>query len=189
MVYVKFATGIGAGILLGGRLYRGASGIAGEIGHVIVDPDGVVCRCGNRGCLETVAAAPALVDLLRRSYGADFSTAEMLAGSAVGNVACHRVMADAGRAIGRALADLVTCLNPSLIVVGCHPDAAAEPLLNGIREAIGRYALPAAVQAVSVAARSRRGARRAARSPGPRDFPNHQPTNHDGMTTVKEEEL
>lgn len=147
MVYVKFATGIGPGIILGGRLYRGASGIAGEIGHVIADPDGVVCRCGNRGCRETVAAAPALVDLLRRSYGADFSAAEMLAGSAVGNVACRRVMADAGRAIGRALADLVTCLKPSLIVVGCHPDAAAEPQLNGIREAIGRYALPAAVQA------------------------------------------
>lgn len=54
MVYMKFATGIGAGIILGGGLYRGASGIAGEIGQVIVDPDGVVCRCGNRGCLETV---------------------------------------------------------------------------------------------------------------------------------------
>ncbi len=61
VVYLKVASGVGAGIVLGGRLHRGASGIAGEIGHVQVGEDGQVCRCGNRGCLETMvsAAAPA----------------------------------------------------------------------------------------------------------------------------------
>ena len=58
VVYVKVASGLGAGIVLGGRLHRGATGIAGEIGHVQVGEDGQVCRCGNRGCLETVVAAP-----------------------------------------------------------------------------------------------------------------------------------
>ena len=61
MLYVKVASGLGAGIVLGGRLHRGASGIAGEIGHVQVGEDGQVCRCGNRGCLETVVSAPRLL--------------------------------------------------------------------------------------------------------------------------------
>ena len=58
VVYLKVASGVGAGIVLGGRLHRGASGIAGEIGHVQVGEDGQVCRCGNRGCLETMVSAP-----------------------------------------------------------------------------------------------------------------------------------
>ena len=66
LVYLKVSSGIGAGLILNGRLYRGSSGLAGELGHVLVDPDGIVCRCGNRGCLETVAATGALVDCLRR---------------------------------------------------------------------------------------------------------------------------
>ena len=61
LVYLKVASGIGAGLILNGRLYRGSGGLAGELGHVLVDPEGIVCRCGNRGCLETVAAAGALV--------------------------------------------------------------------------------------------------------------------------------
>ena len=56
MVYLKVASGIGAGLILNGRLYRGSAGLAGELGHLLVDPEGMVCRCGNRGCLETLAA-------------------------------------------------------------------------------------------------------------------------------------
>ena len=69
MVYLKVSSGIGAGLILNGRLYRGTAGLAGELGHLLVDPDGLVCRCGNRGCLETLAATGALVELLRRSHG------------------------------------------------------------------------------------------------------------------------
>ena len=69
VIYVKVASGIGAGIILGGRLHRGVTGNAGEIGHVEVRPDGVVCRCGNRGCLETVASASALLAVLRPVHG------------------------------------------------------------------------------------------------------------------------
>ena len=73
LIYLKVSAGIGAGLILNGRLYRGSAGLAGELGHVLVDPDGIVCRCGNRGCLETVAATGALVDLLRRSHGEDLT--------------------------------------------------------------------------------------------------------------------
>ena len=73
LVYLKISSGIGAGLILNGRLYRGSAGLAGELGHVLVDPDGIVCRCGNRGCLETVAATGALVELLRRSHGEDIT--------------------------------------------------------------------------------------------------------------------
>jgi predicted NBD/HSP70 family sugar kinase len=152
LVYIKVASGIGAGLILGGRLYRGATGIAGELGHVIVAADGAVCRCGNRGCLETVAAAPALVELLRRSYGESFTSADMLAASAAGDLGCRRVLGDAGRAIGRALADLVNCINPSLIVVGGELSAAGDPLLDGIRESVRLHALPAAAEAASITA-------------------------------------
>ena len=69
MAYLRLSAGIGAGLVIGGRPFRGARGVAGEIGHVLVDPQGPICRCGNRGCLETFASPPALCELLRRSHG------------------------------------------------------------------------------------------------------------------------
>ena len=78
LVYLKVSSGIGAGLILNGRLYRGTSGLAGELGHVLVDPDGIVCRCGNRGCLETVAATGAVVDCLRPTLGDDLTVADVL---------------------------------------------------------------------------------------------------------------
>ncbi len=69
LVYVKAATGVGAGLVFGGRLFRGAGGTAGEIGHMTVDERGPVCRCGNRGCLEALAGADAVLGPLRRRHG------------------------------------------------------------------------------------------------------------------------
>ena len=152
IVYIKLASGIGAGIVCGGRLHRGASGIAGEIGHVLVNPDGPICRCGNRGCLETAAAAPALLALLTPALGEDATMPAMLAASEAGHPGARRVLADAGRSVGRAAADLVNALNPELIVIGGELGAAGAPLLDGLRESIDRYALPAAARAVEVRA-------------------------------------
>src|ERR1700750_1813415 len=73
LIYLKVSSGIGAGLILNGRLYRGSGGLAGELGHVLVDPHGVVCRCGNRGCLETVAGTGALIDRLRPTHGDDLT--------------------------------------------------------------------------------------------------------------------
>jgi glucokinase-like ROK family protein len=150
LVYLKLSSGIGAGLVLGGRLHRGTSGIAGELGHVLSTTDGLVCRCGNRGCLETVAAAPALIELLRISHGSALTVADLLRLAADGDVGVRRVFGDAGRSIGRALADLVNAVNPELVVVGGDLSAVGEPLLDGIRASVERYALPAASEALQV---------------------------------------
>jgi predicted NBD/HSP70 family sugar kinase len=152
LVYLKVSSGIGAGMILNGRLYRGTAGLAGELGHLLVNPDGLVCRCGNRGCLETLAATGPLVELLRRSHGDDITVARMLALARDGDLGCRRVIADAGRAIGQAVSMLLNVLNPELLVVGGDLAAAGDMLLDGVRESIARAALPSAAQAASVTA-------------------------------------
>lgn len=149
-VYLMLSSGIGAGLILQGRLYRGSVGLAGELGHVLVDPDGPVCRCGNRGCLETAAAGPALVEQLRRSHGDGLTVRDMLRLAREGDRGCCRVLADAGRAVGSAVAVLCNVLNPSLLVVGGELGGAGELLLDGVRESIRRWALPAAAEALEV---------------------------------------
>ncbi len=152
LVYLKIASGIGGGIVLGGRLHHGATGIAGEIGHVQVKADGAVCRCGNRGCLETVASAPALLESLRPAYGDGLTVRAMLELAADGGHGARRVIKDAGWAIGRAVADLCNSLNPEAIVVGGVVGTAGAPLLDGIRESVDRYAQPGTAEAVRVTA-------------------------------------
>ncbi len=142
LVYLKVSSGIGAGLILNGRLYRGSAGLAGELGHVLVSPDGVVCRCGNRGCLETVAGTGALVDLLRRSHGDDITIEGMLEAARNGDAGCRRVIHDAGRALGTVAATLLNLLNPEMLIVGGHLAAAGDILLDGLRESISRAALP-----------------------------------------------
>ena len=152
VVYVMISAGIGAGLVLGGRLYHGASGTAGELGHIQIRADGAVCRCGSRCCLETVAATGPLLSLLRPTHGADLTLHGLLELVADGDLPARRVVNDAGRAVGRAVADLCNYLNPAAIIVGGDLSAAGPPLLEGIREAIDRYALPGASASVEVKA-------------------------------------
>lgn len=152
LVYVKVASGIGAGIVLGGRIHRGTRGLAGELGHVRSEPQGRLCRCGSRGCLETVAAAPALLELLREAQGDQLTINGLLELVREGDVGASRLVADAGRAIGRALADTCNLLNPELIVVGGELSEAGEPLITGVRDSLQRYGLPASVAEVRVVA-------------------------------------
>jgi glucokinase-like ROK family protein len=152
LVYLKVSSGIGAGLILNGRLYRGSQGLAGELGHVLVDPDGIVCRCGNRGCLETVAATGALVDLLRRSHGEDVTVQDMLDAARAGDLGCRRVIHDAGRALGQVMATLLNVLNPELLVVGGDLAAAGDLLLDGMRESVSRAALPEASRGAELVA-------------------------------------
>ncbi len=154
LVYLMISSGIGAGLVLNGRLYRGAEGLAGELGHVLVDADGPVCRCGNRGCLETVAGTDALAELLRRSHGDGLDGRAIVRLAREGDLGCRRVIADAGRAIGKAAATLVNVLNPELLIVGGDLADAGELLLDGVRESLERSALPTAVQAAAVVAGS-----------------------------------
>ncbi len=152
LVYVKVSSGIGAGLVLDGRLYRGATGIAGEFGHVLVDPDGAICRCGNRGCLETVAATGPLRELLRPTYGDDFGVADLVAQAAAGDAGCRRVLADAGRAIGLQLAGVCNVFNPDRIVIGGELSVAGDSLLDGIRDSLSRHAQPGAYAAAGLVA-------------------------------------
>jgi predicted NBD/HSP70 family sugar kinase len=150
VVYLKVSSGIGAGFVLDGSVYRGSTGNAGEIGHVLVRPEGAVCRCGKRGCLESVASAPALVELLRPTHGPELTVPGLIDLVAAGDLGALRVVDDAGRAIGRVLADLCDLLNPEAIVVGGDLAVAGEPFLAAIRQVIDRRALPAAARAVDV---------------------------------------
>ncbi len=149
VVYLKIASGVGAGIVLGGRLHRGASGIAGEIGHVQVGEDGQVCRCGNRGCLETMVSASRLLDLLRPAYDEPLSIEQVLVLDAEGDAGVRRVLNDAGRTIGRAVADLANSLNPELVVVG-GTLGGSPSVVDGLRGALDRYAQPDTAAALEV---------------------------------------
>ncbi|HVM28763.1 MAG TPA: ROK family transcriptional regulator [Mycobacteriales bacterium] len=149
LAYVKVATGIGCGLILNGRPFRGAGGTAGEIGHLPVMPNGPVCRCGNRGCLETVAGAEAVRDLLRPVLG-DVEIASVARRAQEGDLACRRVMADTGTLIGQAVASLVNLVNPRRLVIGGPFAAVGDVLLDPLRQAVLRSAIPSAAAELEV---------------------------------------
>jgi predicted NBD/HSP70 family sugar kinase len=141
-VYVMLSDGVGSGIMLNGHLHQGATGTAGELGHVVVAPDGFVCRCGNRGCLETVAGARALTTALSQVRGPGTTLDDVLRLAHDGDPGALRAIEDAGRAVGRALSGLCTMLDPRLIIVGGRTAAAGKPLLDGIRASLARELSP-----------------------------------------------
>jgi predicted NBD/HSP70 family sugar kinase len=150
MVYIRLSAGIGAGIVSDGRLLLGASGLAGEIGHLPSVSDGRICRCGNRGCLETVASPVAVARLLETSWGERVTPADLPRLLAAADRGTQRAVEDAGEAVGRALAALVTLFNPELIVVGGDLAAAGELIFEPIRSSVRRHALPAVAEHLSV---------------------------------------
>jgi predicted NBD/HSP70 family sugar kinase len=152
VAYLKVSTGIGAGLIMDGRLFHGTGGMAGEIGHTIMDEQGPVCRCGKRGCLETLAGASALVELLEPRLERVISTGELLELAAGGDSGARRVIADAGMHIGGAVATLCDLFNPELIVVGGELSAAGEVLLDPMREQVHRNAIPATARDVEIVA-------------------------------------
>ncbi|WP_433798197.1 ROK family protein [Actinomycetospora sp. CA-084318] len=154
-LYLKLSDGVGAGLVLGGRPYRGRSGTAGELGHVVVDdsggpPGGAVCRCGNRGCLETWASTATVVGLLEPLLGAPLTVDEVVARARGGHAPSRRVLADTGEHVGRALGGLCSILTPARIVVGGELAQAEELLLDPLRGALERWALPGAADGVEV---------------------------------------
>jgi glucokinase-like ROK family protein len=152
LIYIKLSTGIGAGLIINGRLFRGASGTAGEIGHTTVDESGAVCRCGNRGCLEMVASVPVMLDLLRASHGPDLTIDRVVELAAAGDVPVRRVIEDAGRQLGTAVANLVNLINPAMVVVGGDLTPVGDLLLDPVRTVVRRNAVPSAVEHLEVVA-------------------------------------
>lgn len=152
MIYLQLSAGIGLGLIMAGRPYRGAGGVAGEIGHVRVVDNGLICRCGNRGCLETVASPDYVVELLERSRGERLTMAQVMELVHEGDRGAARAVGDAGKAIGRAIAATVNLLNPRLVVIGGDLSQAGDVLLDPIRAAIDEDALVPAAAAVTVVA-------------------------------------
>jgi predicted NBD/HSP70 family sugar kinase len=130
VVYLMLSSGIGAGLILDGALFTGHSGMTGELGHVIVDPDGARCRCGHRGCLETVAGAQVV-----RAGAADAVA-----------------LARAGRAVGRVAGAVCNLVNPELVIVGGDLIVAGDALVDGVRAGVRETAIDAVWSDVSVVA-------------------------------------
>jgi predicted NBD/HSP70 family sugar kinase len=152
LIYIKLSSGVGAGLLLGGRLYRGTGGTAGEIGHIPVQNGTAICRCGNRGCLETVASARAIAEQVGVSRGEPVSTKELLELAASGDAAAGRLIGEAGREIGVALAGLCNLVNPDCVIVGGDLSATGGLITEPILESIRRYAIASAADQVNVVA-------------------------------------
>jgi glucokinase len=133
MVGVTVGTGIGGGLVLGGALYLGADGSAGELGHQTVDPDGPACGCGNRGCLEALASGPAIA-AAAGSGSAEEACATALAGDERARIA----FAEAGRWLGLGLANVAAIVVPERIVIGGGVAAAGELLLRPARQELTR---------------------------------------------------
>lgn len=148
-VYVNAGIAISAGIILGGRLHRGAAGGAGRLGHTIVDENGALCYCGNRGCLETVAGGPAIVRQVAAVHSdADFDAVLRLAIN--GDPACRRALSDAGRHLGLAVADLCHVLDPEIVVIGGLLSQAGDLVLDGVRDSMRRCGVLTAAKDSSV---------------------------------------
>ena len=140
-VYVSSHSGVGGAIFADGRLYRGAGGLAGEIGHVKVVTGGRSCACGGRGCLEAYASVPSLLNILaeRGSPAADIAEAARRAGA--GDPHVLTLLAETGGRVGQALAGLVNALNPSHLVLGGNLAIVAPWMLPSLRHALSAAAL------------------------------------------------
>ena len=146
---VKVSTGIGTGIVIDGRLYTGADGGAGDIGHVrVAGPGGALCQCGMQGCLAAVASGRAVAAALSEIGYPAASGGDVRELLRAGNTDAFRLTQEAGRRIGEVMATVVCLLNPEVALIGGA--LASAPLLAGIRETLYRSALPRATRHMSL---------------------------------------
>ncbi|WP_164201578.1 ROK family transcriptional regulator [[Micrococcus luteus] ATCC 49442] len=142
LMFLKIGSGIGAGLILNGAPYYGTVGITGEIGHATIHEQGLVCRCGNRGCLETIASTTTMIELLSRGEDPPLSPADIVRKALARDSATLRVVDDAGQAVGRALGNVANLINPEVIVVGGPLARLGNLLLDPIRRGLIRHAVP-----------------------------------------------
>jgi glucokinase-like ROK family protein len=164
-LFIKIGTGIGCGIVVGGRVHRGNDGCAGDVGHICVDKQGPICRCGNRGCLEAMAAGPAIAEkamqsardgkseLLRKMMeekGGLLTPEDVNLACREGDEAALEIIRASGQMIGEVLAGLVNFFNPSHIFVGGGISNFGNHLLVAIRRAVLKRSLPLATSNLSI---------------------------------------
>jgi predicted NBD/HSP70 family sugar kinase len=148
-IYLKAVEGLGAGLILNGRLYRGARGLAGELAHIQVRDDGPWCACGGRGCLAH-SFGGFVEPFVESAYQRPLRVRYIVGLPAAGDPGTDRFVADAGRRVGRALADTCMMLNPEAIVVDGMLAAAAQPFLAGMREMIDRHTAGPVAESVRI---------------------------------------
>ncbi len=152
LIYIKVATGIGAGIISGGDLLHGAEGAAGDLGHIYCQAaDDRQCRCGNKGCLESLAGGMSIAATLTAQGVPASSPKDIVALVRAGNLETVRALRQAGQALGEVLATCTALLNPRVIVIGGEIVEVGEPLLAGVRESVYSRALPLASRELQVA--------------------------------------
>lgn len=144
-VFVKISSGVGAGIVLNDQLYHGAGGTAGELGHLTLDEQGPVCRCGGRGCLEAYAS---INTVLERTAGQLPATTldEVLDAAREGSAAALRALEDAGLHLGWGLASVANLINPEILVIGGDMARAGDLILESARIGLRRHALDTVAQ-------------------------------------------
>lgn len=149
---VTLGTGVGGGVVIDGKIYRGTNGMAGEIGHIILEPEhGDRCNCGQIGCLETISSASAILRAAKRKLtgGAvsslqavkDLTTKDVFEHAAEGDSLAKEVVDHAVHKLGFALALLTTVLNPEVIVIGGGPSRAGDVLYKPLQDYFAKYAL------------------------------------------------
>jgi predicted NBD/HSP70 family sugar kinase len=148
-VYVTLGHNVGAGLVIGGKLHRGASGFGGELAHVQVRDDGDLCSCGGRGCLAAIVGS-SLLDYVRLSNEEQLALPQMLALAAERDPGVRRVFADLGRLVGRPLASFCTMFDPAAVVVDGSLGAVGQYVLAGVRESIDRHTAPVVADSVRV---------------------------------------
>ena len=159
--YIKLATGIGSGHIIRGEIYRGATGVAGEIGHTAIDPAGRPCICGLRGCLVTMVGTPALLEraeeLLREHpesalAGRAFDIRNLEEAALNGDPVALRVAQEAAGHLGIVVAGLLNLMNPSMVVMGGDLAGLGELLLVPLREMARSRTLVSSVKAAEIRA-------------------------------------
>ncbi|HSN83496.1 MAG TPA: ROK family transcriptional regulator [Polyangiales bacterium] len=153
LTYIKVATGIGAGLIIDGRIFRGSGGVAGEIGHTSIDPNGPQCVCGLRGCLATLIGTPALLeqakDMLRASgsnRAPPASIDELVDGALDGDPMSVELIRYAGHRLGVGIANMLNLLNPTMVILGGGIARAQDILLDAVRTTIAGLSLPASIR-------------------------------------------
>ncbi|MGB5703571.1 MAG: ROK family protein, partial [Polyangiales bacterium] len=152
LAYIKVATGIGAGLIINGRIFRGSGGIAGEVGHTSIDPNGPRCICGLNGCLATFIGTPALLqrakDMLRASGSnrpAPTSIDELVNAALESEPSSVELMRYTGNKLGIGIANMLNLLNPKMVVLGGGIARAGDLVLDPVRETIRGLSLPASI--------------------------------------------
>ncbi len=153
LTYIKLGVGIGSGHILRGDIYRGFSGVAGELGHTYVGDDGSQCRCGLTGCLESSVGSGVLVDKYLESTHAGPHTLaieDLVAAARNGDSAAAELIAEAGNKVGLAVAQLLGILNPACVVLSGPLTAAGRIFLDPVRDGATRHAYSASMEATSI---------------------------------------